>query len=388
MDTFKTTRDHGPTAEQCRELCRIRCPRFGLLACGRPAVTRMHTSTALAALLAMGAGIAHGAGGVPVVDPASIAQAGATIALEEKKDAALAEAAKKQDQKTSLEQRQLEAVDATLAAMTGLTDVSGLEGMSGAPAAEVYPIEDSNPHANRLFGDARVTIEQMIAETAAKYAGHPALARAGINPVEWRCWFQGLVKQESNFSIGARSSAAAFGLTQIIPGTAKYLGIYPDYYTDPRLQLDPLQIAKFKALIDQAKAQITKLTNIDNLLDEQTKKMIQQIALLKSQLDALRNGLTLADLGIDKNFLRDILPDTSDLTASIGAAKSGNWSSALTGGKVGSTPTGKVVDQIFKDSGMSRQQVTALAQSGDKGAQIIANQANTGLCGHFYINTR
>lgn len=201
-------------------------------------MTRMHTSAALAALLAMGAGVAHGAGGVPVVDPASIAQAGATIALEEKKDAALAEAAKKQDQKTSLEQRQLEAVDATLAAMTGLTDVSGLEGLSGAPAAEVYPIEDSNPHANRLFGDARVTIEQMIAETAAKYTGHPALARAGINPVEWRCWFQGLVKQESNFSIGARSSAAAFGLTQIIPGTAKYLGIYPDYYTDPRLQLD------------------------------------------------------------------------------------------------------------------------------------------------------
>ena len=141
---------------------------------------------------------------------------------------------------------------------------------------------------------------------------------------------------------------------------------------------DPLQIAKFKALIDQAKAQITKLTNIDNLLDDQTKKMIQQIALLKNQIDALRNGLTLADLGIDKDFLRDIIPDTSDLTASIGAAKSGNWGSVLTSGKVGSTPTGKVVEKIFKDSGMSGAQVTALAESGDKGAQIIANQANTG----------
>ena len=141
---------------------------------------------------------------------------------------------------------------------------------------------------------------------------------------------------------------------------------------------DPLQIAKFKALIDQAKAQITKLTNIDNLLDDQTKKMIQQIALLKNQIDALRNGLTLADLGIDKNFLRDILPNTSDLTASIGAAKSGKWGSVLTGGKVGSTPTGTVVEKIFKDSGMTGAQVTALAKSDDKGAQIIANQANTG----------
>ena len=141
---------------------------------------------------------------------------------------------------------------------------------------------------------------------------------------------------------------------------------------------DPLQIAKFKALIDQAKAQITKLTNIDNLLDDQTKKMIQQIALLKNQIDALRNGLTLADLGIDKNFLRDILPNTSDLTVSIGAAKSGKWGSVLTGGKVGSTPTGTVVEKIFNDSGMTGAQVTALAESGDKGAQIIANQANTG----------
>ena len=88
---------------------------------------RLRTSTVTAALFAMGANIAHGAGGVPVADAGSIAQATATIALEEQKDAALAEAAEKQDQKTSLEQRQLEAVDATLAALTGQTDVSGLE---------------------------------------------------------------------------------------------------------------------------------------------------------------------------------------------------------------------------------------------------------------------
>jgi hypothetical protein len=71
-----------------------------------------------------------------------------------------------------------------------------------------------------------------------KYAAHPGLARAGLNPVEFRIWFQSLVKQESGFSIGARSPVGAFGLTQVMPDTAKGLGIYPAYYNDPMLQLD------------------------------------------------------------------------------------------------------------------------------------------------------
>ena len=141
---------------------------------------------------------------------------------------------------------QLAALDDTLELLTGTSRfIPGLEeGGAGTgigstySAAAVYPIEDDNPYAERLFGDAPATIEQMIAETAVKYASHPALASAGINAVEFRCWFQGLIKQESNFSIGARSHAAAFGLTQIIPGTAKDLGIYPAYYDNPRLQLD------------------------------------------------------------------------------------------------------------------------------------------------------
>lgn len=118
---------------------------------------------------------------------------------------------------------------------------AGVSGGGGAfiGAAEIYAIEDSNPYAERIMGDAPVTIEQMIAETAQKYAGHPALAKAGINAVEFRCWFQALVKQESNFSIGARSHVGAFGLTQIMPGTFTELGIPDDgRRQDPRVQLD------------------------------------------------------------------------------------------------------------------------------------------------------
>lgn len=118
---------------------------------------------------------------------------------------------------------------------------AGISGGSGAftGAAEIYAIADNNPYAARIMGDAPVTIEQMIAETAQKYAGHPALAKAGINAVEFRCWFQALVKQESNFSIGARSHVGAFGLTQIMPGTFTELGIPDDgRRQDPRVQLD------------------------------------------------------------------------------------------------------------------------------------------------------
>ena len=145
----------------------------------------------------------------------------------------------KRESITTLRADQLTALDDTLKTLSGASAATGsLEALSGAVATDVYAIQDNNPYAGRLFGDARETIEQMIIETAKAYGGHPALARAGINPQEFRCWFQALVKQESNFSIGARSPAAAYGLTQIIPGTAKGLGIYPAYYDDPRLQLD------------------------------------------------------------------------------------------------------------------------------------------------------
>lgn len=37
--------------------------------------------------------------------------------------------------------------------------------------------------------------------------------------------------------IGARSRVGAFGLAQVIPGTAQDLGIWPVRYDDPKLQL-------------------------------------------------------------------------------------------------------------------------------------------------------
>ena len=177
--------------------------------------------------------------GVPIADGKSIIQHSLEIAqmsyltgtreLEADKKARIAE----------LHQEQLDALDATLAMMTGNTPwIGDLEVIPGAEAEVLYDVEDDSPYAARLFGDGKTGIEEMIVTTAKKYAGHPGLARAGLNPVEFRIWFQSLVKQESGFSIGARSPVGAFGLTQVMPDTAKDLGIYPAYYDDPMLQLD------------------------------------------------------------------------------------------------------------------------------------------------------
>ena len=177
--------------------------------------------------------------GVPVIDQGQLLVERLRAGVETELTAQHGQTNNERTTQADLHKAQIEQLEYMLNELSGPGFGSGaLEDMTGFEAANVYAIEDNNPHADRLFGDARVTIEQMIIETAQNYAGHPALARAGINPTEFRIWFQSLIKQESGFSIGARSPAAAYGLTQIIPGTAKELGIFPEYYENPRLQLD------------------------------------------------------------------------------------------------------------------------------------------------------
>jgi hypothetical protein len=177
--------------------------------------------------------------GVPIADGKSIIQHSLEIAQMSYLTGARELEADKKARISELHQEQLAALDATLAMMTGTTPwIDDLEVIPGAEAEVLYDVEDDSPYAARLFGDGKTGIEEMIVTTAKKYAGHPGLARAGLNPVEFRIWFQSLVKQESGFSIGAHSPVGAFGLTQVMPDTAKDLGIYPAYYDDPMLQLD------------------------------------------------------------------------------------------------------------------------------------------------------
>lgn len=150
---------------------------------------------------------------------------------------------------TQIEQEQLTVLRNILDAQTSFGGqglpamVSALEGGSGNPDRAVEAVYgtgdvDPNPGGAQMFGDAAQTIEQLIIRVSQETHGRPGISRAGLSIVQWRALLQALIWQESRFTIGARSPVGAFGLTQIMPGTATDLGINPEYYDSPYLQVE------------------------------------------------------------------------------------------------------------------------------------------------------
>lgn len=143
--------------------------------------------------------------------------------------------------------------------------------------------------------------------------------------------------------------------------------------------IDVTSIAKLMDQLTEAKLQLREQITQNLKLDDQTAKLLQQIVLLKDQIDALREGLTLADLGVDPDrFLQDILPGFSDLTGSLQAARTGDWGSVLASGDAfrgGGTVSGHV-DAAFEAAGITRARVDELAGSTEAGAARIGQSAN------------
>ena len=143
--------------------------------------------------------------------------------------------------------------------------------------------------------------------------------------------------------------------------------------------VDLTSIAKIGEVLTEAKLQVKEMITSNLKLDDQILKQIEQIATLKSQLDALRNGLTLAALGIPDldTFLKDILPDVSDLTGGLISAKGGHYALMTTSGKVGGKPAAQYVSEFFASAGLDVSTVDTLAKSDNAGAARIGTQANT-----------
>lgn len=147
-----------------------------------------------------------------------------------------------------IKRQQLATLQAILDAQTSFDGagvgpmVSSLESGSGSSdrsAEAVYGTAeiDPNPGGQQMFRDAAQNIEQLIIRVAQETAGFAGVGRASLSVVQWRALLQALIWQESRFTIGARSPVGAFGLTQIMPGTASDLGINPEYYNSPYLQV-------------------------------------------------------------------------------------------------------------------------------------------------------
>ncbi|MGC1504977.1 MAG: transglycosylase SLT domain-containing protein [Sulfitobacter sp.] len=140
--------------------------------------------------------------------------------------------------------------------------VSSLEagGSTEQSADLLYGENDPNPGSDQMFGDAALNIEALIILVAQNTQGLGGVSEAGLSVRQWRALLQALIWQESRFTIGARSPVGAFGLTQIMPGTASDLGIYPEYYDDPYLQVEggarylATQLARFDGNIIYALA--------------------------------------------------------------------------------------------------------------------------------------
>jgi hypothetical protein len=203
----------------------------------------LRTLTAIGLVLALPA-LAQG---VPTVDAGLIVRNTAANAEREADVARQEQRVAIQSQIEEIEREQLAVLERILDAQTSLGGqgipemVTSMEDGDGDPAASadaLYGPVDTNPAGEQMFGDAALNIEQLIIQVAKDTHGYAGVGEAGLSIVQWRCLLQALIWQESRFTIGARSPVGAFGLTQIMPGTAGDLGIYPAYYDNPYLQVE------------------------------------------------------------------------------------------------------------------------------------------------------
>ena len=81
----------------------------------------------------------------------------------------------------------------------------------------------------------RANVLNAIEATALRYSGHPGLRRAELSIRDWLTLYRANIEVESAYRQDAISNAGAIGLGQLMPATARELGVNP---RDPLQNLD------------------------------------------------------------------------------------------------------------------------------------------------------
>lgn len=118
-----------------------------------------------------------------------------------------------------------------------IEDLESGSGTAAASAEQLYSPEDANPAASQTFGDADVTVEEVIIRGAADTHHLPGVSAAGLSQTQWRALLQALIWQESRFNPFIGSPVGAWGLTQLMPGTAVEVGVGESYRSNPYAQV-------------------------------------------------------------------------------------------------------------------------------------------------------
>jgi soluble lytic murein transglycosylase-like protein len=113
--------------------------------------------------------------------------------------------------------------DPTPAARTVKASIRGFTPLAGAMSRGPHTLSSASPELGAAELANRQKIEVMIREVTARYNVDPALIRA-------------VIETESNWNSAAISRKGALGLMQLVPGTARQLGVNNAF--DPRQNLD------------------------------------------------------------------------------------------------------------------------------------------------------
>lgn len=86
---------------------------------------------------------------------------------------------------------------------------------------------ENHPQVRRDVPAVATPVLPVIRQVAERYEQEPVIERLGLTPRQWRAFFQAMVQVESNYSQAAVSRAGAIGLAQLMPATARDLGVDP-----------------------------------------------------------------------------------------------------------------------------------------------------------------